>query len=398
MKKTVKMALYAEPGVGKSTFASKAPNVFFITTDGNFQWLNLPDNQHVEVSNWNQMLQVIEWFTTQPEMFEWCETVVVDLLEDTYKLCEDDFCVRNKIQYIGDLDYGKGYAIVKNEFTIAMSKLISIPKNIIFLLHGYDDTSTKDARGNTRTKHVVSNRIPDKVLDVIEGKLRYFLRAYLKTEINQDDPNDPRQIKKRYISLVPKANEYGIARGLDEANCPQDIELDWDTFAEVIGLNEGDHKETGTNPLQALLNAVKPSTSTRRVAPSASAQATTPSAPSGLPQATIRPTKPVTPTKATEVKKEEPKKEDVKKVVEEKKEEKPTLSNLSKEEVAKAIAEKDVTKPIVEVAEKPETVFVQPKVEEQPKAVEQPKKVTPANANDVSAKLAALKAAKLNKK
>lgn len=103
MKKFVKMALYAEPGVGKSTFASKAPNVFFITTDGNFQWLDLPEEQHVEISNWNQFIKINELLAT--EDFDWCETVVVDLLEDVYRLCEDDFCSKNKIQFIGDLDW-----------------------------------------------------------------------------------------------------------------------------------------------------------------------------------------------------------------------------------------------------------------------------------------------------
>ena len=52
MKKHIKMVLYAEPGVGKSTFASKAPNPYFITTDGNFEWLDLPDKNHKQVFSW----------------------------------------------------------------------------------------------------------------------------------------------------------------------------------------------------------------------------------------------------------------------------------------------------------------------------------------------------------
>ena len=39
MAKHIKMMLYGEPGVGKSVFASKAPRPFFITTDGNYDWL-----------------------------------------------------------------------------------------------------------------------------------------------------------------------------------------------------------------------------------------------------------------------------------------------------------------------------------------------------------------------
>ena len=392
MKKTVKMALYAEPGVGKSTFASKAPNVFFITTDGNFSWLGLPDEQHVEVSNWNQLKKIIELMYT--DAFDEVETVVLDLLEDAYKLCEDDFCVRNKIQYIGDLDYGKGYAMVKNEFTIEMSKLISLPKNVIFLLHGYDDTSTKDARGNTKTKHVPSNRIPDKVLDVIEGKLRYFLRAYIKTEVSQD-PNDDRQIKKRYLSLIPKGNEYGIARGLDEANCPQDIELEWDTFAEVIGLNDGDHKPTTKSALQQMLDEIKPSTGVKIARPTATAPQVQVTPQATLPKANVvKPATAVTPKAPTEPKKEVEKVETAPK---------PSISKAPKEEVVKAVEEAtasaDTTAKMHEVAEKPETIFdqVAEKVEEPVVKKVEAKPVSTEKANDINAKLAALKALKNRK-
>ena len=406
-KKYVKMAVYAEPGVGKSTFASKAPNVFFVTTDGNFQWLDLPEEQHVEISNWNQFCKVNELLAT--EDFDWCETVVVDLLEDVYRLCEDDFCNKNKIQFIGDLDWGKGYNIVKKDFDIEMSRLINLPKNIIFLLHGFDDTSTKDARGNTKTKHVPSNRIPDKVLDVIEGKLRYFLRAYIKSEMSSD-PNDERQIKKRYLSLVPKANEYGIARGLDESTCPHDIELDWNVFADVIGLNEDSTPQrTGKTALQALIDGIKPSASTRPSAKPATATTAT-----GLPKATGVPStstasatvaKPTIAKTETTAKTEAPK-EEVKTVEEVK--EKPKVSDSSKAELlAKMKAKKAVTETtsanVEEAFTEEKPPFPTEEVKEEVKQVEEVKEEAKptattekkvANPSDISAKLAALKAAR----
>ena len=404
MKKYVKMAVYAEPGVGKSTFASKAPNVFFITTDGNFQWLDLPEEQHVEISNWNQFVKINELLAT--EDFDWCETVVVDLLEDVYRLCEDDFCNKNKIQFIGDLDWGKGYNIVKKDFDIEMSRLINLPKNIIFLLHGFDDTSTKDSRGNTKTKHVPSNRIPDKVLDVIEGKLRYFLRAYIKSEMSSD-PNDERQIKKRYLSLVPKANEYGIARGLDESNCPHDIELDWNVFADIIGLNEETTTtRTGKTALQSLIDSVKPSSSNRpSTKPSGAVSQPLPK-PTITPQATAQ--KSVEKPTVKEETKEEVKSEPVK--------EEPKVEKVSTTSKAELLAKMKAKKKVEETVEenKSEAVdeafgeekppFVQEETaKEEVKPVETTVKEPEheakpkVNASDISAKIAALKAIK-NKK
>ena len=57
--KRIKMVLYGEPGVGKSVFASKAPKPFFITTDGNYEWLEdfgAKEEDHVQVSSWAEAI------------------------------------------------------------------------------------------------------------------------------------------------------------------------------------------------------------------------------------------------------------------------------------------------------------------------------------------------------
>lgn len=231
MKKFVKMVLYGEPGVGKSTFAAKAPNPYYICSDGNFEWLGLPEENHCQPSSWEEAKKVFQRLGT-PE-FNWCDTVVVDLTEDFFKWCEYEYCKRNKLDHIGDLGFGKGYDQTRNEFFVEIGKLINLPKHIILIMHGLT-TVEKDRRGVEHTKYVPSSRMPDKVLDMIEGRVRYFLRCYMKAEENEDG----RLIKKRYLSIVPKENEFGISRGIDEASVPSDIELNWDVFANVIGLDE----------------------------------------------------------------------------------------------------------------------------------------------------------------
>lgn len=229
MAKHIKMMLYGEPGVGKSVFASKAPRPFFITTDGNYDWLvdyGAKEEDHKQVYSWEEAKKLFE----QP--FDGYDTVVVDLVEDLFKWCEQEFCKRSKLEHISDLGYGKGYDITRNEFFLELSKLIGKPKNIILISHGITFT-TKDRRGVEHFRHAPSSRIPDKLLDMIEGRMRYCLRCYLQAE----EQPDGTLAKKRYLSLVPKENEFGIARGLDESVVPHDIPLDFATFAKAIGLD-----------------------------------------------------------------------------------------------------------------------------------------------------------------
>ena len=232
MSKKVKMVLYGEPGVGKSTFATKAPNPLYLCTDGNFEWLGLPEKNHVRLSSWEQAKRVFADILAGK--YDQFETIVVDLIEGLYVWAEKEFCDSKKIEHIGDYkSMGAGYAVVRKEFFAEISKLISCDKHVLFLSHSVT-LMEKNRVGAETYKYYPSNKISiDKQWDDIEGQVRYFLRAYLKPE-----EVNGKVVKKRYLSIVPKENEYGIARGLDESNTPEDIVLDWNVFAQVIGLGE----------------------------------------------------------------------------------------------------------------------------------------------------------------
>lgn len=234
--KKIKMLIYGEPGVGKSVFASKAPKPFFITTDGNYEWLEdfgADPNAFTQVNSWEESKKA---FANDYAEYE---TIVVDLLEDMFKWCEHEYCVRSKIDHVSDIGYGKGYDITRNEFFFEIAKLLAKNKHVILISHGITFV-TKDRRGVEHTKYGPSSRIPDKVMDMIEGRLRYCLRCYCKAE----EQADGTLIKRRFLSLVPKENEFGIIRGVDENTIPHDIPLDFNEFAKCIGLNDTASEDT----------------------------------------------------------------------------------------------------------------------------------------------------------
>ena len=224
--KKIKMAIYGEPGVGKSVFACHAPNPFFVCTDGNYEWLEdwgAKEENHAQVFTWEQAKKV---FTMD---FSKYDTIVVDLLEDLFKWCEFEWCQKNGVEHVSDKGYAKGYDITRNEFFIEISKLLALDKNIILIMHGIT-TFPKDRRGVEYTKYSPSNRLPDKVIDMIEGRVRYFLRVFAKTE----EDADGNLVTKRYLSLSPDGTtEFGITRGLT-GEVPRFIPLDWETFYTIV--------------------------------------------------------------------------------------------------------------------------------------------------------------------
>lgn len=236
MAKHIKMVLYGEPGVGKSTFAAGAPKPFFITTDGNYEYLmdfnGLDENDHIQCFSWAEMKKAFK------RNFDDYETIVVDLLEDSYLWADAEFCRDNRLQHISDMGYGKGYGILGNDFFIEYQKLLALPKNIILIMHGRSEI-LKNRRGMEYTKFSPSNLVRDKIISQIEGRVRFFLRCYAEVVEGADGS----LTTKRYLSLCPDGTtEYGITRGLSP-DVPKHIPLDWDTFMQVIG-NTGEYEKS----------------------------------------------------------------------------------------------------------------------------------------------------------
>lgn len=111
MPKAVKVVLYGPEGIGKSTFASKAPESLFIDIEGSTTRLNvrrLPAPQ-----SYAMVLEQVQWVLYNPTV---CRTLVVDTADWAQRLCTEAVCARLKIDGIEGLGYGKGYSYVFEEF------------------------------------------------------------------------------------------------------------------------------------------------------------------------------------------------------------------------------------------------------------------------------------------
>lgn len=231
MNKTIKAIFYGEPGVGKSVFAyaNGINKPFFITTDDNYAYLEdwgAKEEDHIKVESWADAKEEFK------KSFDGYDTIVIDLIEDLYLWCEEEYLKANKITDLSDQGYGKGYKLVRKDFFLTIKALINKPKNIILLTHGIT-IKNKDKRGVEYLKFGPSDKISEKLWTDLVGCVRYCLRCYATPE---EDENGNLSIK-RYLSLSPDGTtEYGVIRGIPDTNFPPRIPLDWNTFIETVGL------------------------------------------------------------------------------------------------------------------------------------------------------------------
>jgi len=138
---------------GKSYLAERFPNPFFINTDDNAEKAGLPNFQLKNVMNRDGSLkssvidQIDELMLELQTANKGFETVVIDTIEDTVDLIEQAIITENKVQTLGDMGYGKGFALQKQIVTGMILTLRALPMNVVFVSR-LDDSSL-DGQGNT---------------------------------------------------------------------------------------------------------------------------------------------------------------------------------------------------------------------------------------------------------
>ena len=218
-----KIWIYGSPFSGKTTFATKAKNHFVLSTDGNAQYTT--DSYKVitdEVKvNGRITTRKLAWevFKENIESLEAgsnYETIIVDLVEDTYEMCRLYMYQKLGITHESD-DSFRAWDKTRTEYLSTMRRLMNLPYNIVLISH--EDTSKDITKKSGENITAIKPNLSDKVANKLAGMVALVGR----TVVDGDD-----------YTLQIKTDEvtFGGGRlGINNVVIP----LDWD---EVIKLFE----------------------------------------------------------------------------------------------------------------------------------------------------------------
>lgn len=169
-----KVWIYGLPFSGKTFFANKWKNVLMLNTDGNTKAIDAPvlriaDKVTVEgrmtkrVFAWETFKEVIGELEKKQNDFE---TIVVDLLEDTYEYCRL-WCYNHLgIEHESDNSF-KAWDFVRTEFLSTVKRLMNLDYNVILISH--EDTSKDVTKRSGDKVTSIKPNIPDKIALKIAG-------------------------------------------------------------------------------------------------------------------------------------------------------------------------------------------------------------------------------------
>lgn len=169
-----KLWLYGLPFSGKTYLANKFNNVLMLNTDGNVKYIDapcVPIKDEVKVDRnitrrtfaWDIFKDVILELEKKQNTYE---TIVVDLLEDTYEHCRLWCYDHLGIEHESDNSF-KAWDFVRTEFLSTIKKLMNLDYNVILISH--EDTSKDITKKSGDKITAIKPNINDKVALKIAG-------------------------------------------------------------------------------------------------------------------------------------------------------------------------------------------------------------------------------------
>jgi len=208
---------YGPPKGGKTTWASGFPNAVFLATEAG---LNALSAFKVDIDSWDTFLEACNELASGNHDFK---NVIVDTADNAWFLCRRYICEKYKVDFEGDLSYGKGHSLVLNEFTRVITKLSMLPYGLVLISHA----AVQEIQTRTGPKHKTVPSLPEKPRKLILGLADMILFCDLETVSLPDG----KQTIRRVIRTQPHPSyEAGDRTG----RLPDVIELDYDAFVQAF--------------------------------------------------------------------------------------------------------------------------------------------------------------------
>lgn len=207
--------IYGAPKVGKSTFCAGLDSPLFLDTESG---LNNLEVFKTGIDSWETFKEAYRELKSQQGKLPF-KTLVIDTIDNLWQMCCDYICKQNKVIHESELEWGKGYAMVKREFNMALAAYRQLGMGMIYTSHAEAREIATRVGKYTRYEPTM----PKKCAEAILPSVDFILYAE-----NQDDAEGT---EKRVIHTKP--SKFWNA-GDRTGRLPEEIDLNAKAFMDAF--------------------------------------------------------------------------------------------------------------------------------------------------------------------
>lgn len=207
--------IYGAPKVGKSTFCSQFDSPLFLDSESGLRNL---ETYNVPIGRWEDVLDVGKALLEAKKAGNLpYKTLVFDTINNFYLFCMEYVCKNNHIKHPSDLEYGKGWSMVRTAFTTVMAAFKSLGLGIVYVAHASEKTIKTRSGEYTRYDAAISGQ----AYELIVGSCDFVLHAGIQSTEDGE---------RRFLHTKPC--EYWMA-GDKTGKLPAEIPLDVHEFIKA---------------------------------------------------------------------------------------------------------------------------------------------------------------------
>lgn len=239
----LKVVIYGQEGVGKSTLASSFPGAVFIDCEGSTSRMDV--RRLPKPTSWQMFTDEFEYILTNAQVKGY-QTVIVDTFDWAERLALEALCTEHKVSGIEGMNYGKGWEYEKEmigRFLDRTDRLIAAGINVVLLCHAITRKTTlpeeMDEFDHWELK--LGNKTTNKIAPLLKEWSDMTLFLAFRTNIAAIDDKGKKH-KATSCERVMYTTKTAWWDAKNRFGMPDKLPLAWESIAPVFASTTDAHE------------------------------------------------------------------------------------------------------------------------------------------------------------
>ena len=232
----LKVVIYGQEGVGKSTLAASFPGAVFIDCEGSTSRMNV--RRLPKPTSWQMFTDEFEYVLSNAQAKGY-QSVIVDTFDWAERFALETLCAEHKVSGIEGMNYGKGWEYEKEmigRFLDRTDRLIASGINVVLLCHAITRKTTlpEEMEEFDHWELKLGNKTTNKIAPLLKEWSDMTLFLAFRTNIEAVDDKGKKH-KATSCERVMYTTKTAWWDAKNRFQLPDRLPLAWESIAGIFG-------------------------------------------------------------------------------------------------------------------------------------------------------------------